>query len=169
MRERNSLEADIAYEMVRDSFPKSIEHVFDEHMSGEYHAHEYVYILQELSGLLFDLGFAIVSGGIVHKIFSDKNQVSKEDVNKLVDKYEATIEQLRSTLEAVEFEGDGITVLDGEDDIPFDFEESSYISDETLVECKFHESMVHELRENSPEVIFEVNKALSELANRKKS
>ena len=162
MRERGSLEADVVYQMVKKSFPQDIAYVFDDHMNSQYDAYEYVYVLQELSGLLYDIGFAIVSGGIVHKLFSDKHQVSKEDVERLVEKYEDTIEKLRVKLEELESKSMGITVCDDESR-KSDFSDFAVICDETLSECEFHESMARSLRENSPEVVFEVNKALAEL------
>ncbi|USD48698.1 hypothetical protein J4N37_08575 [Vibrio sp. SCSIO 43153] len=138
---------------------------YKEHMNSEYSAYEYTIILQELSGLLYNVGVGVLSAIVYSKISSEEQPVTKSDIQNLINKYEEKLEYLREHLE--DREGSEILMSsEAGQKVPFEFEESTSIDDETLAECEFHERMSKSLKENDPEIIFEIEKALKDLSAR---
>ncbi|KIE20905.1 hypothetical protein SE23_09285 [Vibrio sinaloensis] len=145
--ENNPIEL-AAFNMVQQTYPRHLRESYELHMTAAYSAPPYVYVLQELAGILSAIGIGVLSNMVYERVKQQKDS-GKDEINVLVKQYKEGINELHRCVR--EFNEETIRRFPHE------------IDQESLDEIQFHEEMKMKLLENDPEVIFEVEKALKQL------
>ena len=150
--DRNNPIEVVAFEMIKNSYPQHLQESYELHMTADYSAPSYIYVLQELAAVLSGIGIGVLSNMVYAKIQSSKT-ISKDDMSELLLEYKKTVKELKEAVEEHQKE--------------LKREYHSYriqeIGPECLDEIRYHEGMALRLQEEDPETIFSVNEALAEL------
>lgn len=150
--ENNPIEL-AAFNMVQQAYPRHLRESYKLHMTVAYSAPPYVYVLQELAGILSAIGVGVLSNMVYERVKQQKD-LGKDEIMALVKQYKEGIDELHKCVR--EFK-------EGTPRRPL-----CEIDQESLDEIQFHEEIKMKLLENDPEVIFEVDKALEQLKKRDK-
>jgi hypothetical protein len=151
----------VAFEMVEKTFPHQLKEEFDLHVNASYTAQEYYEILIELSNLILAIGVGVL-GNMIYKNITPSDHATKEDIQSLINDYEATIENLREKLEEEEV----VPINPETGEYKLEFKDCTSIEDNDVSLCIYHEKMLVDLKEKDPRIVFSVNEAIEQLNNR---